>query len=113
MEEDGGNPSFFCFQGVDSLEEAITEPVTDVSEQVELQQVEVINKVETEVTNAVETNWLGIEGIDYERYTSNSVAFTVRHEITYGDILVSTLIAFLIVFMIIKFFHGLILGGKK
>lgn len=54
-----------------------------------------------------------IEGLDYTRYTGSSVSFNVLHEITFGDIMISTLLAFLILFMLIRFFHSLIIGGGK
>lgn len=53
-----------------------------------------------------------IEGLDYTRYTGSSSSFTVRHEITYGDILTSTLLAFLILIIVIRWFHSLITGGR-
>lgn len=54
-----------------------------------------------------------IEGLDYTRYTGSSVSFNVLHEVTFGDIMISTLLAFLILFMIIRFLHSLIIGGKQ
>jgi hypothetical protein len=75
------------------------------------------NGIQGEITNSsvVESVYSPdlIEGLDYTRYTGSSVSFTVLHEITFGDILVSTLLAFLILFMIIRFFHSLIIGGGK
>ncbi|MMZ55616.1 hypothetical protein D1872_174760 [compost metagenome] len=70
------------------------------------QQVEVIHPVETKYP-------AGIEGIDYDTYTGNAITFTVRHEVTYGDILTSTLLAFLIIFLVIRYFHGLLIGGGR
>lgn len=58
------------------------------------------------------TNPFGIPGIDYDAYVGAKVIMTVRHEITYGDILVSTLLAFLIIVYVMKWFYQLILGGK-
>lgn len=71
-----------------------------------VQQVEVMNQVEMYYP-------LGIEGIDYHTYTGTKTALIVRHEVTYGDILLSTLLAFLVIVQLIKFFHGLMLGGGR
>lgn len=65
----------------------------------------------TETNQPVEQPTM-IEGLDYTRYTGSSVSFTVRNEITYGDVLVSTLMVFLIVIVLIHWFHSLILKGR-
>lgn len=73
-----------------------------------------VAQIPEEPAGPVEIKWpAGIEGMDYDVYAQNSLGMTVRHEITYGDILVSTLLAFLIIVLLIQFFHRLILGGKN
>lgn len=48
--------------------------------------------------------------VQFTTYESNSFLLTVKYEMTLGDILVSTLMAFIVVIMLVRFFHSLILG---
>jgi small-conductance mechanosensitive channel len=68
---------------------------------------------DTAVTQTVYGDSTPIEGLDYTRYTGSQSSFTIRHEITYGDILTSTLLAFLIIIVVIRWFHNLITGGHS
>lgn len=50
--------------------------------------------------------------ITYSTYTGNSFVLVVKHEMTLGDLLTCTLLAFLVVVQLIIFFHRLIMGGR-
>lgn len=54
-----------------------------------------------------------IEGMDYTRYVGSSSSWVVRHELTYGDIMVSTLLLVLIVLVVTMYLHKLIGGGNR
>lgn len=97
-------------------EEIIDSDISEVQQTVEPeiqapegpQQVEVMNSPSVYIDTPI-----GMEGIDYHTYTGQGISIIVRHEVTYGDILISTLLAFLTIFLIIQFFHRLILDGVK
>jgi hypothetical protein len=48
--------------------------------------------------------------VQFSTYESNSFLLTVKYEVTMGDILISTLLAFIVVVMLVRFFHSLIFG---
>lgn len=90
-------------EGTGITEQTGSEQIPDASAQPS--DVNVVNKLDLQYP-------FGTEGIDYNVYSGNATHLVVRYEVTYGDILTCTLLAFLIIVFLIQFFHKIIFDRR-